>query len=49
MYKSGNNKGRGWNYKFTDGHEGWTMGMSRNELRYEEKRHGKLVQWSPAK
>lgn len=32
-------------YKFTfaDGHVCWARGMNRNELKWEESKHGKLV------
>lgn len=44
-----NNHGLGWNYLFEDGSEFWFLGLSKRELKAEEKRHGKLLEKSPVR
>lgn len=43
-----NNYGRGFWFEFADGTNGWVLGMSAQEKRVEERKHGKLVKWIAA-
>lgn len=46
--RRGNNGGRGWFFRFADGHRCWMLGASSAEMRALRREHGDLVAQDPA-